>query len=527
MSSYGRRTHPVTPLEPAQPGSFKQTKNDSQIPGADKLGLGDVKSMYRCYLVAFAALLLAPFTRPAALQLAREQIDSTAIHSVNVRTDDRTILMGTDAVRQGGIKPTDLGPGKTGWIESWSRNNESLTWTAYLTRAGKYKVSAILESTGEGCAVEVSVDSKRLDASCGKRKWNRVTMGAVQLATGSRTILFRSTGLKPLGKFFSLELVTPQAEASLARLGQQQASSTDWMVAAKYGLMFHWTSQTKPKSGAPKPYCEAVRDFDVDRFADMVSQMGAGFVVFTTSHAGFYFPGPNPVIDAILPGRTCPRDLVADLAKALRRHNIKLELYFHPGHDDNEWWQRTHFNENKTAYFDLWCKIISQTGRQYGDLLAGFWFDDAAFTYYPFNAPWQKMTAAAKTGDANRVITYNSWTLPKLNNFYEVFAGENTFSTEMITGDNYLPVGGTGRFTGGPQQGLQSEITAIINGEWGHFKTDAPIDPPQFSTDVMVEKIKESMGRRNVPLLDVEVYQDGTISPETFQTFQTIRRLIG
>ena len=124
------------------------------------------------------------------------------------------------------------------------------------------------------------------------------------------------------------------------------------------------------------------------------------------------------------------------------------------------------------------------------------------------------------------MITYTSWILPKLNDFYEVFAGENTFSTEMITDDNYLPIGGTGRFTGGPQQGLQGEITAIINGDWGHFKTDAPIDPPQFSTDVMVEKIKESMRRRNVPLLDVEVYQDGTISPETFQMFQTIRRLI-
>jgi hypothetical protein len=254
--------------------------------------------------------------------------------------------------------------------------------------------------------------------------------------------------------------------------------------------------------------------------------MGAGFVVFTTSHAGFYFPGPNPAIDAILPGRTCPRDLVGDLAKALGKHNIKLELYFHPGHDDNEWWQRTHFNQDKTAYFDLWCKIISQIGRQYGDLLAGFWFDDGAFTYYPFNAPWLKMTAAAKTGTANRVITYNSWILPKLNDFYELFAGENVFSTEMIAGDGYLPIGGTGRFTGGPQQGLQGEITAIVNGDWGHFKTDAPIDPPQFSADVMVEKIKESMRRRNVPLLDVEVYQDGTISPETFQMFQTIRRLM-
>ena len=28
------------------------------------------------------------------------------------------------------------------------------------------------------------------------------------------------------------------------------------------------------------------------------------------------------------------------------------------------------------------------------------------------------------------------------------------------------------------------------------------------------------------PLLDVEVYQDGTISPETFQMFQTVSREI-
>jgi hypothetical protein len=478
------------------------------------------------YLITFATLLLPPFIHSSLAQIAAAPRDSTPNRSADIRTDDSTILMGVDAVRQGGIKPIDMGPGKTGWVESWSSENESLTWTAHTAREGKYTVSAILESSGVDCAVEVSVDSERLNAPCGKRRWNKVTLGTVQLAAGSRRIQFRSTGSTPLGKFFSLELVTPDAEANLARLSQEQASSTDWMVAAKYGLMFHWTSQSKPREGAPKPYCDAVHDFDVNRFADMVSQMGAGFVVFTTSHAGFYFPGPAPAIDAILPGRTCQRDLVRDLARALGTHNIKLELYFHPGHDDNNWWLRTHFNEDKAAYFDLWCKIISQIGQQYGDQLAGFWFDDAAFTYYPFNAPWQKMTAAAKTGNANRVIAYNSWILPKLNDFYEVFAGENTFSTQMIDGDDFLPIGGTGRFTGGPQQGLQGQITAIVNGDWGHFKTDASIDPPQYSADVMVEKIEDSMRRRNVPLLDVEVYQDGTISLETFQMFQAVSREI-
>jgi Alpha-L-fucosidase len=444
----------------------------------------------------------------------------------NLRPDNQTVLMGVDAIRQGAIKPIDMGPGKAGWVESWSTTGDSLGWTAHVQRAGEYSISAIVESSGKDCAVEVLVDSTKLDVPCGESGWNRIVFGSIHLKVGTETVQVRSTGPVPLGKFFSLEFITPNAEASLAREARQQASGTEWMIAADYGLMFHWTSQSKPRTGAPKPYCDAVREFNAGRFADMAAQMGAGFVVFTTSHAEFYFPGPNPVIDSVLPGRTCSRDLVGDLANALGKHKIKLELYFHPGHDDAPWWQRTHFHEDKTAYFDLWCKIISQIGRQYGNRIAGFWFDDGAFTYYPFNAPWRKMTAAAKTRNAQRVITYNSWILPRLNDFYEVFSGENAFSPKMIAGDGYLPTGGTGRFTGGPQEGLQGQITAIVNGDWGHFKTDAPIDPPHDSTAEMIQKIKACMARRNVPLLDVEIYQDGTISPETLEMFKEIRQAV-
>jgi hypothetical protein len=136
------------------------------------------------------------------------------------------------------------------------------------------------------------------------------------------------------------------------------------------------------------------------------------------------------------------------------------------------------------------------------------------------------MTAAAKAGNPARLISYNSWIMPKLNDFYEVYAGENSFSPEMIDGDGYLPVGGTGKFTGGPQTGLQGQITTIVNGDWGHFKLDAQIDPPKYSADVMIAKIKDAMSRRNVPLLDIEIYQDGTISPQTLGLFEAIRQAI-
>ena len=447
------------------------------------------------------------------------------LHAQTIRPDNLTVLMAADAVHKGSLKTADLGPGKMGWVESWDSSG-SLSWTAKIAAPGSYAVFAILQGSGTGCLVEVSITSKPLTASCLNTDWERVKLGTVELSAPAQTLTFRSVGTSPVAKVFSLEIVKPEVQVELADRAARSAASTDWMVQAKYGVFVHWTSQSKPERGSPLPYCQAVRNFDVQEFADVLDEMGAGYLVFTTSHAEFYFPGPNKVIDEILPGRTCSRDLVGDLAQALSKRSIKLELYFHPGHDDVEWWRRTHFDDDKNKYFDLWCRVIGQMGQQYGPSIAGYWFDDATFTYYPFNAPWAKMTAAAKQGNPGRLVTYNSWILPKVSDFYEVFAGENDFSAEMINGFGFLPVGGTGKFTGGPQSGLQGQITTIINGDWGHFKVNTGISPPKYSLDKMIAKIRDAVSRRNVPTFDVEIYQDGRISPETIAWFKEIRRAI-
>lgn len=441
--------------------------------------------------------------------------------------ESRTVLVGSNASFAGAVRQIDMGPGKIGWIQGWKGAGDSITWKAAVERPGDYKVAAILESSGDDCSVRVTIDGTGMSAGCGHEGWNRVSPGMMQLAAGSHTIVVTSDGAKPPGKFFSLEFVRPQIESRLAALAQKQRPSTRWMVDAGYGLMFHWTSQSMPREGPQKSYCDAVRDFDVQRFAEMVSETGAGFVIFTTSHAGFYFPGPNPVIDRVLPGRTCTRDLVGDLADALGKHQIKLELYLNPGHDDAAWWRRTHFDEpDKTAYFRLWREMVAQIGKQYGSRLAGFWFDDAAFTYYPFNPSWQELAAAARTGNPDRLLTFNSWILPKLSDFYDVYGGENAWWEPQYEDHEYLPIGGDGRYTGGPQQGLQAEILAIINDDWGHFKQNQPIGAPKMSADVLIPKMKDAMSRGEVPVLDVEIYQDGTISPESFALLISIRKAL-
>jgi Alpha-L-fucosidase len=436
----------------------------------------------------------------------------------------RTVLIAAEAEIKGTAKLIDMGPGKMGWIQSWDDKSDSVSWRTNVARAGDYEISAIVQSSGENCSIEIAVDERLLHAGCGGQGWGRMQAGTITLTAGAHSIRFASVGATPLGKFYSLEFIRPAVKEQLVEAGRKQRVSTSWMVEAKYGLMFHWTSQSKPQQGPSLSYCDAVRDFDVGQFAKMVSETGAGFVVLTTSHAGFYFPGPNPVIESILHGRTCPRDLVGDMADALNRYHIRLELYFHPGHDDAPWWQRTHFDDDKSAYFQQWRAIISSIGNRYGRKLAGWWFDDAAFTYYPFNPDWAQMSAAARAGNPDRVIAYNSWILPELNDFYDVFAGENAGWETKYEDLAFLPVGGTGRYTGGPQKDLQAEMTVLINGDWGHFKTNQSIAPPRLSADELISKLEDAFSRKAVPLLDVEVYQDGTASPETLQLFQAIRR---
>jgi len=473
-----------------------------------------LRSIWRTTLMLLLCSIAFPWL-VAAQDVKRYEIDPNGVN----------ILTPADATRQGGIKQVDIGPGKVGWIEAWRNGEDSLFWDVSVAEPSEYEVSIIARGGRSGSSVQVEVAGQNLLSHCGLQ-WERLTLGKVRLPAGTQRVTIHSTSTPPIQSFFSVELVRSSVKQELAARSEKLSAGTEWLAADRYGLMFHWTSETKPETGAPKSYQLAVRDFDVERFAQVVVEMGARHVVFTTSHAGFYFPGPNTTIDSILPGRTCDRDLIGDIATALNKRGIKLFLYYHPGHDDVPWWSRTHFGENKAEFFRQWCAIIREIGQRYGERLAGFWFDDAAFTYYPFNPPWEEMTRAAKAGNAARLVIYNSWVLPRVNDFYEVFAGENSFSKEVIEGGGFLPVGGTGKFIGGPQQGLQGHITTFVEGDWGHYKLDTPIGPPHFSAERLIAGIHDCIRRKNVPTFDIEIYQDGTISPQTFQLFKAVKRVI-
>jgi len=478
---------------------------------------------------------------------------SPALGARVVRLDpDRiAVLMGSDARLGGSLKvrwPEEWP--KRFWVENWTSPQDSFMWTVQAPRAAEFAVSLVAVSCPKvvvNCTeppspvkLELSGGTSRLTRwltfrdTSPEGQWIREEVqGVLHLPAGLSKITLRAAQKPEKGAMnlalYSLELAEPETKTISAKKAEGMRSSARWMADAKYGLMFTWTTRSQPRRGKAKPYRQAVRDFDVHAFADMVAETGAGFIVFVTTWADHYFPAPIRAIDRILPGRTCDRDLLMDLAEALERRGIKLVVYYHCGHGDKEWWARTGFEkEDKTGFFANWCAIISELGQRYGKKVAGFWFDDGFAVYYPVTAPWEQMTRAAKIENPDRLVGYNSWIWPKATDFQDFFCGESEDLTEgRITGEGFLPVGGSGIFTGGPQSGLQANLnTRNEPGDWCQTESDSDIPAPRHSAEYMIEKFKQCIGRRNVPVINLLVYQDGTASPAALGEFAAIRKAI-
>lgn len=182
-----------------------------------------------------------------------------------------------------------------------------------------------------------------------------------------------------------------------------------------YGVGFHWTTWTWPRKGKPVSFPEAVEAFEVPRLVEYARQAGAGHVIFPVTHEMQWWPCPNPEVDRILPGRTCRRDLILEIADGLLAAGIRLVIYYNPTThrdarviQDPEWQEATGAGlPDRSRFFGNYCRILSWAGRHYGPKAIAFWIDGGRFLKGP-DAPWQRMAEAAKDGFSGRLICYNN-----------------------------------------------------------------------------------------------------------------------
>lgn len=472
---------------------------------------------------------MKPFLKIPLLLSLVATLQAAFVPDFKVKPDDYTVLMAVDAKASPGMSEFQGGSHGKFFVQGWNQPDQTLQWTIQVSQADSYAANILIQRiSGSELRVNLTVDGKVFPATlpASASNWQRVALGSVvPFSVGSHEVSLAiqpaAAGEKFEVKVHAVELVRPSVKKALdeTALRIRKHADTAWFQQARYGMMVHWTKQSMPLTGEPKSYEQAVADFDVETFADTMKSTGAGFVVVTTSHAFQYFPAPLKSLDAIIPGRTTARDLPAELAAALAKRGMKLFLYFHLGaHDDAEWLKASGFWETDTSkFFNNWKSIISEAGERYGDKLAGWWFDDGSTNYYYRSAPWESLVRAAKAGNPKRLVGFNAWELNNPTQFHDFFTGEGFHDprgfSELLTPEC------KGIYPSGTHAGLQASACLMADGTWVHASRDTPPSGPRWNAEQLTELIRGFIANKNVPIFNLEITQDGHLSPESIAVF--------
>jgi len=292
---------------------------------------------------------------------------------------------------------------------------------------------------------------------------------------------------------------------------RQSRLDTDWFAKAGYGAMFHWTSRCIPQEGEPKSYHQAVDDFDVKAFVDMVEQIGASYIIFTANHADPHFPAPLTNWEKTHPGWTTKRDLIMELADGLNERDIKLFLYF-----------ATHvyakFEEvDEKEFTEINHRLIAEVGSRYKNKVAGYWFDGWYQCYERHrNFDFEKFYQNCKTGNPERHVTLNSWLYPIVSEWQDYWAGE-IYSLGVPPSASIIKKG--------PARGLQYHALLALERGWVLTDKNKDLITPQFEIDALINFIKSCRNKGPVTL-NLKIYQDGSIPEESWAVMQKVKQAI-
>jgi len=307
-----------------------------------------------------------------------------------------------------------------------------------------------------------------------------------------------------------------------------QRANTDWLANCRYGIGAHWTAHTVPRHGAALPFQKAVDAFDVKRFVDQLTYAGADYLLFTSTHALQMLPAPHPVIDKILPGRTCKRDLLAELADALAAKGKHLLIYYNHSCNraqDRSWEQAVGYHDrDKNRFARNLQEIVGWMGERYEYKIKAWWFD-SPYSLDPrgphnsvstdmtgFQFPWERFTVAAKRGFHGRLVTYN----PGVAKTFLYTTHQDYWSGEL----GNLKTPAKARYL---KNGLQwFGWTCLDERGWVHRRANSEIPKPLYSDKEIISYVRACNSHQAPMTFNVDIYQDGQMAPASVEQLQRL-----
>ena len=299
----------------------------------------------------------------------------------------------------------------------------------------------------------------------------------------------------------------------------------EWLREAKWGVMIHYqpewlAAENQMDSIDIDKWNELIDNFDCEKLAKQLSEAGAGYLIITVRHGPPFFLSPNATYDRYtgqVPSRCSKRDLMMDLSDALNKYGIKLIAYIHiqaPGQNEAElkgftldrtdYYKSGPFERNAEA-ISRWQEVIREYSMRWGDKVSGWWFD-ACYrpntNYRHPDAPnFESLTAAARAGNPNRIVTYNPGRFPRIMSItqYEDYtAGEINDLDRIKWAYAY----------DGKIDGKQMHILSFLGNYWGQ-------GDPRFTSEQVLRYSRDITKIGGAITWDVPPKLDGTI-PDDF-----------
>jgi Alpha-L-fucosidase len=484
-----------------------------------------------------------------------------APETVPVRPDGITVAMGFRGEPQGGLAhvPLEPNPDPMPSVYGFRSPRDVLTWTVEVAETATYELSILYRTTEAGSVYQLASNGTILRGTTRNTSpnsnwqlnfWREQLPGRFRLKAGKNQISLRLSqfagrqkelaeaelakggqgGMTYKGngpcsfRVWSIELVRPDARKSIEDRARRLRADGRWMVEGKYGLFIHWTPLSWPLDGLKMKYQDGANLFDVGAFADMVEETGAAWVFFTTTHQSYYFPGPNKAIDRVLPGRTCQRDLVAEIADALDKRGIRLCLYYNPAVFDPVWSRASGYSEaDKARWFHNEIAIQSEINRRCGRKTWAWFVDGGYRWYYPCNFPWERFTEALKAANRSRLVAYNPGTHPSVTPFGDLLASDNGSSLRPPMPKDY---------TLAQYPHLLQHYSFTLERGWIITKSPHGTFPePVHSTSTLIDYVRSSSAA-GVPLtMNILITQDVTrkrpfVNPKTLEQMKALKKAI-
>jgi hypothetical protein len=333
----------------------------------------------------------------------------------------------------------------------------------------------------------------------------------------------------PTSFLLSMVFILASAPSILA------AEKTDWFHEAQWGVMTHYLGAPPSSSGGAELTAQMwnrqVDAFDVEGLADQVASTGAKYLLFTIGQNSGHYCSPNATYDEIVgitPSKCSRRDLISELARALKVRKVKLMVYLPSGAPAADpvarkklgwrWGRRGGWQlpgepvGGRLAEFQRnWEAVIREWSLRWGRDVAGWWIDGCYFAdqMYRFDdgPNFATFAAALRAGNPGAIVAFNPGVrVPVVahTKFEDYTAGEVNLR-QLPQAVDACP----GRWLEHEGTKVQFHILTFLGTSWCRGER------PQWPNEKVIELTRKTVDKGGVVTFDVPIQKGGLI-PEPF-----------